>query len=226
MPTILLIDDDQQLAPPLRQYLARFELTLESAFEPRQGLAMLHQQPIDLVILDVMLPEMDGFEVLRRIRRDNPVPVLMLSARGEVTDRIVGMELGADDYLPKPFEPRELVVRIQSILRRSGSSAPSDGRLRFSRLEIDPASHQVKVEQQPVELTDSEFRLLLLLAHSPGEHFSRDRILNELHGVDSSLFSRSVDILVSRLRQKLHPLSVIHTHRGSGYSFSAAPAEA
>jgi OmpR family response regulator RpaB len=173
-----------------------------------------------------MLPEMDGFEVLRRIRRDSAVPVIMLSARGEVTDRIVGIELGADDYLPKPFEPRELVVRIQSILRRAnnnGTAQPADAALRFEHLEINPITHQITVKEQAVELTDSEFRLLLLLARCPGEHFSRDRILNDLHGIDSTLFSRSVDILVSRLRHKLQPLSVIHTHRGSGYSFSAAP---
>lgn len=226
MHRLLLIDDDEDLFAPLRDYLARFDLRLSAAIEPADGLDRLQREAFDLVILDVMLPGMDGFEVLRRIRRAGDLPVLMLSARGEVTDRIVGMEIGADDYLPKPFEPRELVVRIQSILRRAHPAHPARAPMEFEGLRIDPRQHSVSVAGRPAPLTDMEFRLLLLLASSPGEPFSRDRILNALKGIDADLYTRSVDILISRLRQKLRPLEVIHTHRGSGYSFSAAPTNA
>ena len=162
MHPILLIDDDEQLAPPLREYLARFDLDLSNATEPEQGLARLNAEAPELVLLDVMLPGIDGFEVLRRIRRHSDVPVIMLTARGEVADRIVGIELGADDYLPKPFEPRELAVRIQGVLRRTIHRGGDRALLRFERLTIDQERHQVSVDDHPAELTDMEYRLLLL----------------------------------------------------------------
>ena len=222
MPRILLIDDDQGLAPPLREYFARFDLQLVVAHHPRDGLRRLHEEGADLVILDLMLPDMDGFEVCRTIRRDSEVPIVMLTARGEVTDRVVGLELGADDYLSKPFEPRELVARIQRILKRAGSRASTNhGQWQYPDLVIDRERQQVSVQGTAVELTSMEYRLLELLASRPAHPFSRDEILNALRGVDADLYTRAVDVLVSRLRQKLRPTDYIKTVRGAGYSFVA-----
>jgi two-component system, OmpR family, response regulator len=231
MHRILLIDDDEELAPPLSTYLRRFDLALDHAARPTDALARLAAQRYDAVILDVMLPEMDGFEVCRRIRRDTTfgdVPVLMLTARGEVTDRVVGLELGADDYLPKPFEPRELAARLQTILRRqrpaSDASRPAAPVLAFEGLEIDLRKREVKCRGQVVELTGTEFELLVLLAREPGRVFSRDEILNRLRGQEAEIYTRAVDILVSRLRRKLEPLPVIKTLRNAGYTFAGVPA--
>jgi OmpR family response regulator RpaB len=223
---ILLIDDDEDLAAPLATYLRRFDLVLDGATRPSIGLARLAAQPYDAVILDVMLPEMDGFEVCRRIRRDSDVPVLMLTARGDVTDRVVGLELGADDYLSKPFEPRELAARLQTILRRTRNGAADrgrSGRLRFDGLEIDLQRREVHRQGEVIELTGTEFELLALLAREPGRVFSRDEILNRLRGHEAEIFTRAVDILVSRLRRKLDPLPVIKTLRNAGYTFAGVP---
>lgn len=222
MTRILLIDDDQGLAPPLREYFARFDLELRSAQHPNDGLRQLREQGADLVILDVMLPDMDGFEVCRTIRHDSDVPIIMLTARGEVTDRVVGLELGADDYLPKPFDPRELVARVQRILKRStGRSNRDDASWMFPDLTIDRERQTVAVEGEPVDLTNTEYRLIELLAGRPGHPFSRDEILNALRGVDADFYTRAVDVLVSRVRHKLRPVDYIKTVRGAGYSFVA-----
>jgi OmpR family response regulator RpaB len=204
--------------------LRRFDLTLESALRPSLGLTRLAEGGIDAVILDVMLPEMDGFEVCRRIRRDSDIPVLMLTARGDVTDRVVGLELGADDYLPKPFEPRELAARLQTILRRVRPAAADIGAspLRFDGLLIDTERREVRRQGEVLELTGTEFELLLLLAREPGKVWSRDDILNRLRGRDADLYTRAVDILVSRLRRKLEPLACIKTLRNAGYTFALA----
>ena len=227
MHRILLIDDDELLAPPLAEYLRRFDLQLDSATRPSEGLAKLRAGGYDAAILDVMLPEMDGFELCRTIRKDSNLPILMLTARGEVMDRIVGLELGADDYLPKPFEPRELAVRLQTILRRA-RAAPADAApaqaLAFDGLHIDLARRQVQRLGQPVELTGTEFELLVLLAREPQKVFDRDQILNRLRGHEAELHTRAVDILVSRLRRKLEPLDCIKTLRNAGYAFAGAPA--
>jgi len=219
MPTILLIDDDEELARPLRTYFDQFGLALVNEVHPRDGLRRIEADPPDLVILDIMLPDMDGFEVCRRIRQHSQLPIIMLTARGEVMDRVVGLELGADDYLPKPFEPRELVARINNILKRARVDSPSHGLLRFENLDIDLDRQQVRVAGDDVTLTSMEFRLLKLLAEKPGKPFSRDEILNALKGVEADLFTRSVDIQISRLRHKLKPLDPIKTVWGAGYSF-------
>ena len=223
MGKILLIDDDEALAGPLASFLQRFDLSLLSASHPRLGLEMLQQQNPELVILDIMLPEMDGFEVCRRIRQESDVPIIMLTARGDVMDRVVGLELGADDYLPKPFEPRELVARIQNILRRVDHSRVegSRSRLRFGALEIDLERQCAELAGKPLSLTSSEYRLLVLLAQAPGKPFSRDQILHELRGTETELYSRAVDIAISRLRRKLMPMDPIKTVWGAGYSFVA-----
>ncbi len=222
MTRILLIDDDERLHPPLAEYFHRFDLELVGVTLPSAGLARLARGDIDLVILDVMLPEQDGFSVCREIRRTSAIPIIMLTARGEVMDRVVGLELGADDYLPKPFEPRELVARVQNILRRSTGGVWAGTSLVFPDLVIDPELHEVQVAGKPVNLTTMEYQLLVLLASAPGRSFSRDEILNRLKGIDAELYTRSVDILISRLRQKLKPLEYIKTVWGAGYSFVAA----
>jgi OmpR family response regulator RpaB len=222
---LLLIDDDELLGPPLAAYFRRFDFELRHATLPSAGLSMLRAERYDAVILDVMMPEMDGFELCRAIRKDRTVPIIMLTARGEVMDRVVGLELGADDYLPKPFEPRELLARIQTILRRAGAApAPApDGALRFDGIEIDLERRRVLRRGEPVELTSTEFELLVLLAAAPHKVFSRDDILTRLRGHSAEdIHSRAVDILVSRLRRKLEPLDVIRTLRNAGYLFAGA----
>lgn len=223
MHRILLIDDDTQLATLLGQYFKQFSFELESATLPSQGIALLDQHHYDLVILDIMLPEMDGFEVCKTIRKDNDIPIIMLTARGEVMDRIVGLELGADDYLPKPFEPRELVARIQGILKRAQANNESGQKLEavltFETLRIDTGKRQVTMDDEVLSLSSMEYQLLLLFATSPQKTFTRDELLNKLKGIDADIFTRSIDILVSRLRQKLKPLDLIRTIRGLGYVF-------
>ena len=223
MHRILLIDDDELLAPPLAAYLQRFHMQLDSATRPSAGLARLRAGSYDAAILDVMLPEMDGFELCRSIRKDSSLPILMLTARGEVMDRIVGLELGADDYLPKPFEPHELAVRLQTILRRA-RAAPAEAAqtLTFDGLRIDLARRQVQRLGEEVALTGTEFELLVLLAREPQKVFDRDQILNRLRGHEAELHTRAVDILVSRLRRKLEPLDCIKTLRNAGYAFAGA----
>ncbi len=221
MPRILLIDDDAQLGPPLASYFQRFDLALVQALKPSEGLGLLRRGGFDAAILDVMLPEMDGFELCRTIRKDSDLPIVMLTARGDVMDRVVGLELGADDYLPKPFEPRELVARVQTVLRRRvATPAPDPGVLVFEGLSIDPARREVRRHGEVVELTGTEFELLHLLAREAGRVLSRDDILNHLRGHEAELLTRAVDIVVSRLRRKLEPLDCIKTLRNAGYSLA------
>jgi OmpR family response regulator RpaB len=222
MPRILLIDDDAALGEPLAAYFARFEFELVQALRPSEGLALLRLGGFDAAILDVMLPEQDGFALCRAIRQESDIPIVMLTARGEVMDRVVGLELGADDYLPKPFEPRELVARLTTVLRRRAQPAAKaqDGRLRFEGLVIDPVTRTVQRAGEPVDLTSTEFDLLLLLAREPARVFSRDDILNRLRGHEAELYTRAVDIVVSRLRKKLEPVPAIKTLRNAGYAFA------
>jgi OmpR family response regulator RpaB len=225
----LLIDDDEQLGAPLASYLRRFDFDLVHAQRPSEGLVRLRGEAFDAAILDVMLPEMDGFALCRAIRRDSDIPIIMLTARGDVMDRVVGLELGADDYLPKPFEPRELAARLQTILRRpraapAAAAERTAQRLVFDGLEIDLERRQVRRQGELVELTGTEFELLALLAQEPQKVFGRDEILNRLRGHDAELYTRAVDILVSRLRKKLEPLECIKTLRNAGYAFAGARA--
>ena len=231
MHRILLIDDDAQLGPPLAAYFARFDMALECALRPSTGLERLRGGGLDAVILDVMLPEMDGFALCRAIRKDSDIPVIMLTARGDVMDRVVGLELGADDYVPKPFEPRELVARVQTVLRRRvqtpTTSADQPGphtnsRLTFDGLVIDATTRSVLRQGEALELTSTEFDLLYLLAASAGKVFGRDDILNHLRGHEAELYTRAVDIVVSRLRKKLEPLDCIKTMRNAGYALALA----
>jgi len=227
--TILIIDDDAKLNKLLTGFLGDFGFSILTAVHPQDGLKKLKQKSPDLVILDVMLPGMDGFEVCRTIRQHSSVPIIMLTARGELMDKVVGLELGADDYLPKPFEPRELVARIHSVLRRAGQIGTARPRT-FGRLMIDFTKHLVKLDEENLELTTNEFAALALLAGNPGKVFNRDEILQELRGMDCDAFNRSVDITMSRLRQKLNddPKSptFIKTIWGTGYVFIGGQNEA
>ena len=219
MKHVLLIDDDVRLGPLLSEYFERFDIVLICAEDAGTGLAWLDRRRFDLVILDVMLPDVDGFETCRRIRRRDAVPIIMLTARGDVTDRVVGLELGADDYLPKPFEPRELVARMQNVWRRVNRTGIADGVHAFGELLIDTARRRVSVRDNDVRLTTREYELLVLLAREPGRRFTRDEIITALRGIDADIYSRAVDITVSRLRQKLAPLEPIRTVWGTGYEF-------
>jgi two-component system, OmpR family, response regulator len=226
MPRLLLIDDDEALGAPLATYLARSGFELVHATRPSQGLALLRAGGFDAAILDVMLPEMDGFELCRTIRKESSLPIVMLTARGDVMDRVVGLELGADDYLPKPFEPRELLARLQTVLRRVVPAAPAVGaarQWRFDGLLIDLDRRSVQREGEAVELTGTEFELLTLLAGAPNKVFHRDDILERLRGhAAEDIHTRAVDILISRLRRKLEPLQCIKTLRNAGYTFAGA----
>jgi DNA-binding response OmpR family regulator len=219
---ILIIDDDEKLNGLLRNYLEGFGFEVFACVHPASGLQKIKSYQPDLIILDVMLPDMDGFTVCREIRKDNAIPILMLTARGDVTDRIVGLELGADDYLPKPFEPRELVVRIQTILRRVANQYHSAS-LHFDQLEIIPEKQMIILEGESIDVTTMEFQLLNLLAEKRGRIVTREQIMDNLRGVDWSAFDRSVDVAMSRLRQKLKddPKNphFIKTIWGTGYMF-------
>ena len=220
---LLLIDDDQRLGSLLTRYFEKFDIALDHALTPTDGFGRLQADLYDLVILDVMLPEIDGFEVCKRIRRQSEIPIIMLTARGDVMDRVVGIELGADDYLSKPFEPRELVVRIQSIMKRVKRPADTPNILSFQHVRIDTDLRQVHLDGDLLTLTTMEYALLLMLAKTPNKPYNRDEILNELKGMDADLYSRSVDVLVSRLRRKLQPYDFIKTIRVAGYCFAGKP---
>jgi len=219
---VLVIDDDEGLNELLTEYLGQFGFAVRTAAHPEEGLRALKTDPPDIVVLDVMLPGMDGLAVCRKIRETSRIPIVMLTARGDVMDRILGLELGADDYLPKPFEPRELVARLQAVLRR-GAPAVEDDRVRIGALEVSWATCSVRLDGRPLALTTAEFELLKLLVRNRGRVLSRDRILDETRGVDWEAYDRSIDVLVSRLRQKLgddpRQPAFIRTVRGLGYSF-------
>jgi two-component system phosphate regulon response regulator OmpR len=225
---VLIVDDDEKLNALLTEYLGTFGFAVRAVAHPQAGLRALEADPPDILILDVMLPEMDGFAVCRKVRETSRVPIVMLTARGDVMDRIVGLEMGADDYLPKPFEPRELVARIQAVLRRGAGADPGE-RTRLGALEIHWDAHHATLHGHPIALTAAEFDLLGLLVRNRGRVMSRDRIMEEIRGVDWEAFDRSVDVLISRLRQKLgddpRQPAYIRTVRGTGYSFIGGAGE-
>jgi two-component system, OmpR family, response regulator len=219
---VLLIDDDRRHSELLSAYCRRFGIEVDCVYDGSEGLQRIAATNPDLVLLDVMLPGKDGFSLCREIRRGSNLPIIMLTARGDVVDRVTGLELGADDYIAKPFEPRELVARIQTVLRRTEPTANRD-LLEYDGLSIDTVSRTVMADGAAIELTSMEYELLLLLASHPGRDYSRDEILAALRGIDAAILTRSVDILVSRLRAKLGDNSRtgrwIHTVWGRGYRF-------
>lgn len=220
---ILIVDDDTRLSAMLADYLAGNGFAVHTAATAAAGLADLGRRAPDAVILDIMLPDFDGFETCRRMRAVSDVPILMLTAKGEETDRIVGLELGADDYLPKPFNPRELLARLKAILRRRGSSGNSRV-LRFGRLEIDPGSRSARIGGRECALTSYQFDLLATMAENPGRTLSRDQLMEMVRGEELEAFDRSIDVHISRIRAAIeddpkHPRRIV-TVRGLGYVFA------
>jgi two-component system response regulator CpxR len=222
---ILLIDDDAELCSLLSEFLKREGFTVECEHEGNRGLERAGQPGIDLVVLDVMLPGIDGFEILRRLRTHSKVPVIMLTARGEDVDRIIGLEIGADDYLAKPFNPRELAARIRAILRRyEARPVTPSSRIEVNGIVLDPASREVYSNGKPVELTTFEFDILEMLMRSAGRVLSRDALMENFYNRKATPFDRSIDMHISHLRKKLERgESIIKTIRGVGYQLARTP---
>ena len=228
---VLMIEDGEGLSAMVAEYLAPFGMEVTPATRAADGLELLHQGSFDLLLLDVMLPDQDGFEVCRQVRVESDVPILMLTARGDETDRIVGLELGADDYLPKPFNPRELLARMRAIIRRRAiPGTASATHLRFGRLEIDRDARVARIDGQSRELTGHQFDLLCALAENAGRVMSRDTLMNYVRGHDIEAFDRSIDVHISRIRTVLEddpkqPRRIL-TVRGVGYVFARHQDEA
>ena len=222
---ILIIDDDVDLNALLTEYLQGFGHTLVSETTAAAGRKRLRRELPDLLILDVMLPDIDGLTLCREIRAEYDLPIIMLTARGEVADRVMGLELGADDYVPKPFEPRELVARIQSVIRRARDRSQGEV-LVCDGLRLETETRRVDLDGNDVELTTMEFELLRGLMESRGRVMSRDRLIERLRGIDADVFDRSIDMLISRLREKLgdepRQPRFIRTVRMGGYQFVGA----
>lgn len=221
---ILIVDDDTRLSAMLREYLSDSGYSVQTVATGQAGLTEVSRHPPAAVILDVMLPDLDGFEICRRIRMATDVPILMLTAKGEETDRIVGLELGADDYLPKPFNPRELLARLKAILRRRSGPATNAKIMRFGRLEIDPGSRMAAIDGRACEMTGHQFDILVVLAEHAGRILSREQLMDRVKGVTADAFDRSVDVHISRIRAAIeddpkHPHRII-TVRGTGYVFA------
>jgi DNA-binding response OmpR family regulator len=226
---ILMIEDDLALAAMVSEYLGANGFTVTVAAGGERGLALLAKGGFEAVLLDVMLPDLDGFEVCRRIRARADVPVLMLTARGDGTDRIVGLELGADDYLPKPFNPRELLARLKAVLRRRRGGPDRRPLLRFGRLEIDREARSVRLDGRERPLTGHQFDLLAALAESAGRVLSREALMEKVRGDALEAFDRSIDVHVSRIRAAIEddprrPRRIL-TVRGAGYVFARAQDE-
>jgi DNA-binding response OmpR family regulator len=221
-PKVLVVDDDEELLALLGEFFARYGLTVLGASHPDEAFRLFKAEAPDILVLDVMLPDMDGFSICRKVRESSRVPIIMLTARGDVADRVLGLELGADDYLPKPFEPRELVARIQAVLRRGNAPLPAE-HLRAGRLDIHLGARTATLDGRPLDLTTAELELLILFVRQRGRALTRERILDEIHGLDVDAFDRSIDVAISRLRRKLgdDPKSptFIKTLWGKGYCF-------
>ena len=222
MTKALLIDDDQKLGDLLKNYLKSYDIDLSAINDPRNAIDTINHRDPDLLILDVMMPHINGFELCKMIREESDTPIIILSARGESDDKVKGIDLGADDYLSKPFEARELVARIHSLLRRT----QKDLAVRSDPIfEVDQQRLEVSLNGNVLDLTTKEFELMDLFIKNPGVIFTRDEIIKEIKGIDAHLFSRSIDILISRLRHKIEDdpkePKLIKTIWGKGYMFVA-----
>lgn len=211
----------------MKDYLSKYNFIPHSSDNPVSALNHLKNNSYDLIVLDIMLPEMDGFETLKELRKTSNVPVIMLTARGETTDKIVGLELGADDYIAKPFEPRELVARMQSVFRRVDGSQSEDELISFKDLQINPMNRTVKLGGKNIELTSTEFDILMLFAKNNGKVLSRDFLMQKTKGAAWQYYDRSIDVMVSRLRNKLKQKNfrLIKTVQSVGYIFYAEKEE-
>ncbi|HZP67234.1 MAG TPA: response regulator transcription factor [Rudaea sp.] len=223
---ILLVEDDARLAEMLCEYLGGAGFRVVLAPFGAAAMERLADAPFDAVILDLMLPDMDGLDVCRRLRAKSDTPLLMLTARGDAMDRIVGLELGADDYLPKPFEPRELLARLRAILRRRGSGVAGDRVLRFGRLEIDCGARVLTLDGEPRSVTSYQYELLVAFARNAGRVLSREALMDMVKGEQLEAFDRSIDVHISRIRAAIEddvkqPRRII-TVRGAGYVFAKA----
>lgn len=220
---ILVADDEAKIRELVRMYLSAEGFAVAEAKDGQEALALAKQNSFDLIILDLMMPGKDGWEVCREVRRSSAVPVIMLTARGEEIDRVLGLELGADDYVVKPFSPRELVARVKAVLRRTRQSRPPEEVLEVAGLTIKPASRAVYLLGQPLALTPKEYDILYLLARSPGRVFTREQILEQVWGYDFFGEARTVDTHITRLREKMAKIpgapQYVTTVWGVGYKF-------
>jgi DNA-binding response OmpR family regulator len=219
--TILVVDDEPEIVRLLRSYLEKDSYRVVTAYNGEEALYVARHEKPDLVVLDILMPKMDGLAFTRQIRREQDVPIIMLTARAEETDRIVGLEMGADDYVTKPFSPREVVARVRAVLRRAQPKSEAPPILRAGPIVLDRAEHTVTVAEEPVELTPTEFDILETLMKEPGRVFSREEILEAVHGVAFEAYERTVDAHVKNLRHKIEadpttPRYVL-TVRGAGY---------
>ena len=224
---ILVVDDDRALADMLGEYLDRAGYVVTARETASEGFAAARREAFDAVVLDVMLPDGDGLDLCRRLRAESDVPILMLTARGDPSDRIVGLEIGADDYLPKPFNPRELLARLRAVLRRRAGPGARAETLRFGALEIDRTARVVRLEGEERTITSHQFELLWALASRAGQVLTRDALMQLVRGEDLEAFDRSIDVHVSRIRQAIEedprrPRRIL-TVRGVGYVFSRSP---
>jgi two-component system alkaline phosphatase synthesis response regulator PhoP len=218
---ILVVDDEPKIIRLARDYLEKNGFQVVTASDGQSALTTARREKPDLIILDLLLPEIDGREVCRILRRESDVLIIMLTALAEEIDQVTGLEIGADDYITKPFSPRALVARVRALLRRSSGGVKSPGVIRTGKLEIDSAKHSVQYDGLPIKLTPNEFKLLYLFASRPQQTFTRDQLLDDLHGTAAS-FDRSVDSHIKNLRKKLEASSgkpMIETVYGIGYRF-------
>ncbi|MCR3923186.1 MAG: response regulator transcription factor [Firmicutes bacterium] len=226
MSKILVVDDEKTIAKGLKFALTKENFEVFVAYDGAEAIRLFQEESPDLIVLDLMLPEIDGFEVCRRIRKNSDIPIIMLTARGEDIDKILGLELGADDYMTKPFNPRELVARVKAILRRSHTQATDQAGMQVIRLQdlqVDLFQHKVRVRDKDVDLTSKEFALLSLMASHPGRVFSREKLLEHVWGYDYYGDARTVDVHIRHLREKMEPdpatPQLILTVWGAGYKF-------
>ena len=217
---ILIVDDEPQIVEICRDYLSAAGYETIMASNGAQGLSLTRRDKPDLIVLDLMMPEMDGLEVTREIRRVSDVPIIMLTARVEETDKLIGLEIGADDYITKPFSPRELVARIRVVLRRVTNS-PDNDVIRAGNVELDRAHYEVHLPEKTIALTSTEFEILATLMSQPGRIFSRAQLLTATHGISFESLERAIDSHVRNLRRKLEPADLIVTVHGVGYKFYA-----
>ncbi len=220
--TIIIVDDDKNICELVRLYLTKEGYDVKCAYAGRQALKLIEEEKPAAVILDVMLPEIDGIEVLKQLRQTSKIPVIMLTAKGETIDKVLGLELGADDYVVKPFEPKELIARLRAVLRRSESALEDDGEISFDKLTINMSTYELKIDGTVMEIPPKELELLNYLCKHPNKVFTRDQLLDEVWGYEYFGDSRTVDVHVKRLREKVEGVSdkwSLKTVWGVGYKF-------